>query len=122
MERKGFSSHGRSVAMAAATFSVAAAVVGLTAPVAAAEETPTGTWTMPGLREEVLQNAIDAVTEIAGAENVKFNLYDREFNQVIYNYTNWIVCGQAPAADKTVKIGAKPQTVTFGLSRPSTGC
>ena len=120
MERKGFTRHGRRVAMAAATFGVAAAVVGLTAPVAAAQDAET--WTMPALKEEVLQDAVDAVTEAAGADNIKFNLYDREFNQVIYNYTNWIVCAQSPGAEKTVKIGAKPQTVTMALSRPSSGC
>ena len=107
--------------MATATFGVAAAVVGLTAPVAAAQDPET--WTMPGLKEEILQSAVDTVTGEAGESNVKFSLEDREFNQVIYNYTNWIVCGQYPRADSTVKVNpSKPQTVTFYLARPSAGC
>lgn len=121
MERMGFMRHGRSVVKAAATVGVAAAVAGLTAPVAAAQDAET--WTMPALKEEVLQNAVDAVTEAAGADNIKFNLYDRGFNQVIYNYTNWIVCGQSPSADTEVPINPeKPRTVTMALSRPSAGC
>lgn len=121
MELKGFTRQERSIAVAAAAFGVAAAVAGLTAPVATAQEAET--WTMPALKEEVLQDAVDAVVEAAGADNVKFNLYDRDFNQVVYNYTNWIVCGQSPSADSTVTIDpAKPRTVTMALSRPSAGC
>lgn len=121
MERMGFTRQGRSIAMATAAFGVVAAVAGLTAPVATAQDAET--WTMPALKEEILQNAVDAVTETAGADNIKFNVYDKDFNQVVYNYTNWIVCAQSPKADSTVKVNpAKPQTVTLALARPSTGC
>ncbi|VEG52298.1 Uncharacterised protein [Mycolicibacterium aurum] len=120
MELKGFVRQGRNVALVGAAVG---AVVGLTAPVASAEETAATSWTMPALKEEVLQNAVDAVIEAAGADNVKFNIYDRDYNQVVYNYTNWLVCGQSPSADSTVKITpGKPRTVTMALSRPSTGC
>lgn len=119
MERKGFTRQRRSVAMVAA-FGAVTAVVGMTAPVAAAQ---TSTWTMPALREEVLQSAVDAVTEAAGAKNVKFNIYDRNSPQEIINYTNWVVCGQSPSADSTVKIDpAKPRTVTLALNRRTMGC
>lgn len=118
MERMGFMRHGRSVAIAA-TFSVAAAVVGLMAPVAAAEETTPGTWTMPDLKEELLQHAIDDVSETAGSDNVRFKFVN---DQVVYNYTNWVVCAQSPEAETSVKIGAKPQTVAFRVERPSIGC
>lgn len=120
MELKGFTRQRRAIGVAAATVGVFAAGVGISAPIASAQETQT--WTMPGVREEILQNAVDAVIEAAGKKNVKFNVYDRQFNQVVYNYTNWVVCGQSPSADSEVKIGDKPRTVTFALARPSTGC
>jgi ABC-type glycerol-3-phosphate transport system substrate-binding protein len=121
MERMGFKIQQRSMAMATAALAVAAALTSLTAPVATAQDAES--WTMPALKEEILQSAVDAVTEAAGADNVTFNVYDREFNQVVYNYTNWVVCGQSPGPDRTVQVNpAKPQTVTLALSRPSTGC
>ena len=119
MEFKGFNRHGRNLAAGAAAIGVAAAGFA-TAPLATAQ---TQTWTMPALKEEVLQNAVDAVTEAAGPNSIKFNVYDNTFNQVVYNYTNWIVCAQSPRADSTVKVNpAKPQTVTLALARPSSGC
>ncbi len=121
MELKGFKRQDRSIAVVAVAFGVVTAVAGLTAPAAMAQDVET--WTMPALEEEVLQDAVDATTEAAGPDNVKFNLYDSTFNQVVYNYTNWIVCGQSPEADSTVEIDpAEPQTVTLALARPSTGC
>lgn len=121
MELKGFKRHGRSVAMATATFGVVAMAAGLAVPVAAAQEAET--WTMPDLKEEILQNAVDSVIGDAGEGNVKFNLVDSTFNQVVYNYTNWVVCSQSPKADTEVTIDpAKPRTVTLALKRPSTGC
>lgn len=121
MERMGFKRQERSMAVALAACGVVAAVAGLTAPVATAQDAET--WTMPALAREVLQDAVDAVTEAAGADNVKFNVYDRDFNQVVYNYTNWIVCAQSPSADSAVKINPeKPKTVTLALARPSAGC
>jgi ABC-type glycerol-3-phosphate transport system substrate-binding protein len=121
MELKGFTRQQRRITIATAAGIAIAAVGGLTAPVAVAQETQT--WTMPGLKEEILQRAVDAVTAAAGENNVKFNVYDRQFNQVVYNYTNWIVCGQSPKADSAVKVNPKkPQTVTFALSRPAAGC
>lgn len=117
MELKG---NWRSIAVAAATVGVFAAGGGVVAPVAAAQDAET--WTMPGVREEILQSAVDSVIAAAGEKNVRFNVYDRQFNQVVYNYTNWVVCGQSPSADSAVKVGEKPRTVTFALARPSTGC
>ena len=116
MELKG---HWRSIAVAAATAGVFASG-GVVAPVAAAQDAET--WTMPAVREEVLQNAVDSVIAAAGEKNVRFNVYDRQFNQVVYNYTNWVVCGQSPSADSSVPVGEKPRTVTFALARPAIGC
>lgn len=118
MELKGLAKQGRNVAVAMAACGMA---LGMTAPVAAAQEGET--WEMPALRDEVLQNAVDSVIGAAGENNIKFNIYDRDMNQVVYNYTNWVVCGQSPAAEREVTINpAKPQTVTLALSRRSSGC
>ena len=118
MERKGFTRQGRNIAAAAA--SVGMLVAGLvTAPVAGAQSS---TWTMPALRGEVLERAVNSVIGAAGEDNVRFNIYDSVNNQVVYNYTNWVVCGQSPRADSTVKVGAKPQRVTFALKRRYPGC
>ncbi|ABM12501.1 hypothetical protein [Mycolicibacterium vanbaalenii] len=122
MELKGFKRQQRNLAVAAAAAGVFAAGIGISAPIAAAAPTAGETWTMGSYRGEVLQRAIDDVIANAGEQNVRFNLYDRVLNQVIYNYTNWVVCGQSPRADASVKVGEKPQTVTFALSRRSTGC
>ncbi|MBB2991263.1 hypothetical protein FHR72_002747 [Mycolicibacterium iranicum] len=117
MELKGLTRFGRVAAVTAASV---VSLLGV-APVASAQEA--ATWEMPALRGEVLQNAIDAVTSAAGEGNVKFNLVDSTFNQVVYNYTNWLVCGQSPRAESTVKLNPqKPQSVTLALKRPSTGC
>ncbi|MCZ0729005.1 hypothetical protein [Mycolicibacterium iranicum] len=118
MELKGLAKQGRVVAVAMASCGMA---LGMTAPVGAAQ---TGeTWEMPGLKRELLQDAIDSVESAAGAGNVKFSLYDLGYNQVVYNYTNWIVCAQSPAAEKEVTINPnKPQLVTFALQRPAVGC
>lgn len=116
MELKGLTRYGRAAAVTAASFGL---VLGA-APIASAQ---TQTWEMPALKEEVLQNAIDSVISAAGENNVKFNLVDSTFNQVVYNYTNWLVCGQSPRAESTVKVNPqKPQTVTFALKRPAVGC
>ena len=119
MELKGLAKQGRSVAVAMASCGM---LLSVTAPVAAAQGTET--WEMPALRNEVLQNAIGAVTEAAGGtENIKFNLVDATMNQVVLNYTNWLVCAQSPAAEATVKVNpAKPQRVSLALKRPSVGC
>ncbi|MDN4520220.1 hypothetical protein QYF68_20695 [Mycolicibacterium austroafricanum] len=122
MELKGFKRQQRNFAVAAAAAGVFAAGVGISAPIAAAAPTAGETWTMGSYRGEILQRAVDDVIASAGEQNVKFSFKDRVFNQVVYNYTNWVVCGQSPAADKSVKVGAKPQTVWFSVTRPSTGC
>ncbi|MFB1295275.1 hypothetical protein ACAG24_007165 [Mycobacterium sp. pW049] len=118
MELKGLAKQGRNVAVAMAACGMA---LGITSPVAAAQEGET--WEMPALKEELLQDAVDSVISTAGEENIRFNLYDRDMNQVIYNYTNWIVCAQYPAAAKEVTVNPeKRQTVTLALSRPAAGC
>lgn len=122
MELKGFKRQQRNLAVAAAAAGVFAAGIGISAPVAAAAPTVGETWTMGSYRGEILQRALDDVIANAGEQNVQFNLFDRQFNQVIYNYTNWIVCGQSPSPDASVTVGEKPRRVTFALSRPSTGC
>lgn len=116
MERKGFT---RSVAAGAASFGMLLTGVMVAAPTAGAQ---TSSWTMPALRDEVLQNAIDSVNGAAGSAPIRFNIYDSVNNQVVYNYTNWVVCGQSPRAEATVKVGEKPQTITLALKRRQTGC
>jgi hypothetical protein len=123
MELKGFKRQQRNLAVAAAAAGVFAAGIGISAPIAAAAPTVGETWTMGSYRGEVLQRAIDDVIANAGEQNVRFNLYNRDLaSQVIYNYTNWVVCGQAPRADSTIEVGAKPRTVTFALARRYVGC
>ncbi|MDA2894689.1 hypothetical protein PDG61_27520 [Mycolicibacterium sp. BiH015] len=118
MELKGLAKQGRVVAIAMASCGMA---LGMTAPVAAAQEGET--WEMPAVKEELLQDAVDSIISAAGEENVKLAPYDSELNQVIYNYTNWIVCAQSPAAEKEVTINpAKPQAVYLALKRPAAGC
>lgn len=116
MERKGFT---RSVAAGAASFGMLLTGVMVAAPTAGAQ---TSTWTMPALRGEVLERAVASVEGAAGSAPIRFNIYDSVNNQVVYNYTNWVVCGQSPRAEATVKVGAKPQTVTFALKRRQSGC
>ncbi|ORB30644.1 hypothetical protein [Mycolicibacterium parafortuitum] len=118
MERKGFKRQGRNIAAAVASFGMLAGGI-VVAPVAGAQ---TSTWTMPALRGEVLERAVNSVVGAAGEDNVRFNIYDSVHNQVVYNYTNWVVCGQSPRADATVKVGSKPQRVTFALKRRYPGC
>ena len=77
---------------------------------------------MPALRDEILQNAVDSVLEAAGPDNVTFNIVDAVNNQVVYNYTNWVVCAQSPKADGEVKVGAKPQRVSLAIKRRYPGC
>lgn len=118
MELKGLAKQGRVVAIAMASCGMA---LGMTAPVAVAQDAET--WEMPNFRGEVLQNAVDSVIAAAGEDNIRFNIYDAQSNQVVYNYTNWVVCGQSPKADAEVTIDpAKPQRVTLALYRRSTGC
>lgn len=115
MERKGF----KKIAAGTASFGMLLSGVMVAAPTAGAQAS---TWTMPALRGEVLQNAVDGVKSAAGSAPIRFNIYDAVNNQVVYNYTNWVVCGQSPRANATVKVGSKPQTVTMALKRRQAGC
>lgn len=118
MKLKGFVRQGRSVAVAMASCGM---LLGVTAPVAAAQDSET--WEMPALRGEILQDAVDSVIGAAGEANVNLVIYDAELNQVVYNYTNWVVCGQSPSADKEVAINPeKPQRVSLALQRRTVGC
>lgn len=110
------------MAVAAVAAGMLASGIGIGAPTAGAAPTVGDTWQMGTYRNEVLQRAIDDVIATAGEQNVRFNLYNRDLNQVIYNYTNWVVCGQSPSAGSTVKVGEKPRTVTFALARRFSGC
>lgn len=115
MERKGF----KKIAAGTASFGMLLTGVLVAAPAAGAQ---TSTWTMPALRGEVLERAVNSVEGAAGSAPIRFNIYDSVNNQVVYNYTNWVVCGQSPRAEATVKVGSKPQTVTFALKRRQAGC
>ena len=122
MERKGFKRQVRNVAVGAASFGMLFTSVVVTAPSAMAQGSDSATWTMPALKGTGLRVAMDSVLETAGEGNVKFNIYDAVNNQVVYNYTAWVVCGQSPRAEAEVPIGAKAQRVTLALKRRSAGC
>ena len=122
MGPKGLKWQVRNVAVGAASFGMVVAGVVFAAPSAVAQESDGATWTMPALKGAVLQTAVDSVLETAGPDNITFNIYDAVNNQVVYNYTAWVVCGQSPRADATVTIGAEPQRVTLALKRRHAGC
>ncbi|OAN38104.1 hypothetical protein [Mycolicibacterium iranicum] len=118
MVLKGLAKQARVVAVAVASCGM---VLGVTAPIATAQDSET--WEMPDLEDEILQDAVDSVISAAGEDNITFNIYDRDMNQVVYNYTNWVVCGQSPSAEREVTVDpAKPQRVTLALSRRTAGC
>ncbi|PRC46458.1 hypothetical protein C6A85_89980 [Mycobacterium sp. ITM-2017-0098] len=120
MELKGFKRQRRDLAVGAAAIGLGLAGVVVTAPIAAAQDTEA--WTMPALKGEVLQDAVDSVTAAAGEENVTLSIFPDGMNQVIYNYTNWLVCSQSPAAETAVEIGREPKTIYMAVKRPSEGC
>lgn len=113
MELKGLAKQGRNVAVAMAASGMA---LGMTAPVAAAQEGET--WEMPDVKDAILQAAVDDVVSASGsADNVSF-YYNMDINQVVYNLSGWRVCDQYPSAGSTVKVGAKPRTITLRIKRP----
>jgi hypothetical protein len=122
MGPKGFKRQVRNIAVASASFGMLVSGVVVAAPSVVAQDSDATTWTMPALKGAVLQKAVDSVLETAGPDNITFNIYDAVNNQVVYNYTAWVVCGQSPRADATVKIGAEPQRVTLALKRRHAGC
>ena len=105
--------------LTAATVSVAAAVmataIGFAGP-AAADDT---VWVMPGVKGEVLQNAIDDVISVTGP-GVNIGTYDVNSSQHQLNMTNWIVCGSSPKAGSA--ISQKSKKVTLAVARPNVGC
>ena len=90
--------------------------VGVAVPIAAAEEGDAETWTMPDTENSMLKNAVAATYEAAGTENIEFEYSFSDVTQVVYNGTNWRVCGQSPAADEEVEVTAEPATVEFELA------
>jgi hypothetical protein len=122
MVLRGLKRQVRNLAVGAASFGMLVAGVVVAAPSAVAQGSDAATWTMPDVRGVGLQNAVDEVLEAAGPDNVRFNIYDAVNSQVVYNYNAWVVCGQAPRPEGTVKIGANPQRVTMALKRRSAGC
>jgi hypothetical protein len=120
MVLRGFKRHARNVAVGAASFGMLVTGVVVTAPSAVAQDA--AAWEMPDVRESMLQNAVDATIEAAGSEDaVRFSFGSSGPAEVVYNYTNWRVCGQSPAPEKAVKITGKPASVYFRLARPG-GC
>ena len=118
MELKGFKRH-----VASATVAIGMLVIafGVAAPIAAAEESDVTTWTMPDTEENMLANAVAATYEAAGTDDIDFEFAVSGINQVVYNYTNWRVCGQSPSADEEVEVTGEPATVEFEVARPG-GC
>ena len=121
MELKGFKRHAGNVAAAAACFGMLATALGVAAPIAAAQDSDTETWTMPDTESSMLENAVDATYEAAGTENIEIEFDVSGPAQVVYNYTNWRVCGQSPSADEEVAVTGEPATVEFEVARPG-GC
>ncbi|WP_006244333.1 hypothetical protein [Mycolicibacterium tusciae] len=122
MVLRGFKRQVRNAAVGAASFGMVVTGLVVTAPSAVAQESGAATWEMPDVTDSMLQNAIDATVEAAGSEDaVRFSFGSSGPAEVVYNYTNWRVCGQSPAAEKAVKITGKPASVYFRLARPG-GC
>jgi hypothetical protein len=122
MKLKEFKRQAGNVAAAAAAFGMLVTAVGVAAPIAAAEESDAAAWEMPDVEGSMLQNAIDATVEAAGSEDaVKFSFGADGPATVVYNYTNWRVCGQSPAAEGAVEDTAEPAAVEFEVARPG-GC
>ena len=121
MELKGIKRQAGNVAAAAASFGMLMTAVGVAVPIAAAEEGDAETWTMPDTEKSMLKNAVAATYEAAGTENIEIEYNFSDVTQVVYNGTNWRVCGQSPAAEEEVEVTAEPATVEFEVARPG-GC
>ncbi|WP_006244334.1 hypothetical protein [Mycolicibacterium tusciae] len=122
MKLKGLTRQAGNVAAAAACFALLVTVAGVAAPTAAAEESDAATWEMPDVEGSMLQNAIDATLEAAGSEDaVAFSFASDGPATVVYNYTNWRVCGQSPSAEGALETTDEPAEVEFEVARPG-GC
>lgn len=75
---------------------------------------------MPAIKNDVLQDAVDATYQAAGPQNIEFEYSFNGFTQVVHNYTNWEVCHQYPAAGEAVDVSPKPYTVYLYIGRPNT--
>jgi hypothetical protein len=121
MELKAFKRHAGPIVATAVTFASLVTAAGVAMPIAAAQESDGATWTMPDTENNMLQNAVEATYEAAGTEDIEIEFDVSGSAQVVYNYTNWRVCGQSPSADEEVEVTAEPATVEFELARPG-GC
>ncbi len=90
------------------------ASVGLAGPAAAQDE-----WVMPDVKGEILETAINDVKSVTGDVDLDLR-FQPNVNQVVYNYTNWAVCGTYPKADKD--ISQKTKRVIFSLRRLNEKC
>lgn len=96
---------------AAMTAATAIAVI-TQAPAAQADDA-----TMPDVTGGTLQTA---VAEIAGVTTAKVEPSNVSGpTQVIYNYTNWIVCSETPAAGDDITPGTE---IEVDVRRPATEC
>lgn len=107
--------HKLTAAMVSVAAAVMATAIGFAGP-AAADDTA---WVMPGVKGEVLQNAIDDVLSVTGP-GVDIGTYDVNSSQHQLNMTNWIVCGSSPRAGN--EISQKSKSVTLSVARPNVGC
>ncbi|MCV7149896.1 PASTA domain-containing protein [Mycolicibacterium pyrenivorans] len=96
----------------AMTVAVLAATIGFAGQAGAETSSE---WEMPNVRNMVLQQAIDAVYDVTGPVDLKFDLLDKVNGQDVLNLTNWEVCAQNPSAG--AQISKKTMKVTFYAKR-----
>ena len=77
---------------------VLAATIGFGGPASAAP----AVWTMPDVKELVLQKAVKAVEDATGGAELDMRLIDTRNGQEVMNQTNWTVCQQNPRAGKAI--------------------
>ena len=103
------------IAAGATTAVVVVAMTGLAGSAAAAEK-----WTMPDVRGEILQSAINDVQSVTGDVELDLRFAPRSVNQEVYNYSNWAVCATSPSRGS--EISQKTKRVYFSLRRLNEKC
>lgn len=91
---------------------LAAALLTFAAP-ASADDAPS----MPDVTGAVLQNAVADVADVTDLPVDPSNVSGP--TQVIYNYTNWIVCSESPSAGEEIAPDAE---ISVDVRRPATEC
>ncbi|KMO83354.1 hypothetical protein BST22_20140 [Mycolicibacterium chubuense] len=104
------------VAAVATTSAFLAAMTGLAGPAAAADDE----WVMPDVRGEVLDAAVSDVQSVVGDVELDLRFVPRDYNQQVYNLTNWAVCATSPRPEG--EISQETKRVIFSLRRLNEEC